>query len=220
MIYTIYGRPKTGKTTLALQGSVPEKTLVLDADRGLIGSDTSGMTIITDLSGTNLNKTVMKDSFISKFDRIIIDTATQLYDDMLHEISGDRTPTLNARGIANNAFAQLLRWLRSEDKEIIVLCQEKIVAPTEDWASADDEEDSVASVTVDLPNGPTKTLTTMSDVIGRLYMANVNDRNVRRLWLAPTPSIVAGARSQKYRERPPFLTKPTIERLNKLLGWN
>ena len=65
-----------------------------------------------------------------------------------------------------------------------------------------------------------ETVLTMSDAIGRLYIANVNERSLRRLWLTPTPNIVAGARSRVYLGRPPYLAKPSIGRLNNLLGWN
>lgn len=219
MLYTIYGKPKVGKTTFALTGAPAKRTAVINADQGLAGIDTAGMTLINDVSSEKLNRTVMVSSFLKNHDRIVIDTATQLYDEMLIELAGGRTPSLNVRGTANNAFAQLLRFLREEGKEVIVLCQERMVLPTEDWAPTDDDEDITASVTADLPQGALKTLTTMSDVIGRLYIAYNDARPVRRLWLTPTPAIVAGARSQKYSGKPPYLPKPSVARLNKLLGW-
>ena len=219
MIYTIYGKPKTGKTTMALKTAPRGKTAVLNADDGLVGIDTKGITVVNDLSSDNLNNTVMSGSFLKKHELIVIDTATALYDQMLYEANGGKTPSLQSRGAVNNAFATLLRTLKGEGRDVIVVCQEKMVQPTEDWVAEDDEEEQTASVSVDLPQGAAKSLVTMSDVIGRLYMANVNDNYVRRLWLAPTPGIVAGARSAKYHGKPPFLTKPSISRLNQLLGW-
>lgn len=219
MIYTIYGKPKVGKTTLALTGANNSRTAILDADNGLIGVDTTGCTVISDLSTNNLNKEVLTPGFLKNHDRVIIDTATAFYESMLVEANGGKTPTLQSRGVVNNGFATLLRSLKQEGKEIIVLCQERMVMPTEDWISDDDEEETAASVTVDLPQGASKSLVTMSDVIGRLYMANVNDKYVRRLWLTPTPAIVAGARSAKYKGQPPFLKNPSISRINQLLGW-
>lgn len=219
MIYTIYSKPKVGKTTLSLAGADPTKTAIINSDQGLVGVDTTGMTVIDDISAANLNKQVMSAAFLKKHERIVIDTATSLYSDFLSEIAGGKAPSLNQRGIANNGFAQLLRQLRGSGKEVVVLCQEKMVMPTEDWVSDDDDEDISASVTVDLPQGPMGILTQMSDVIGRLYIANIDDRAVRRLWLTPTPNIVAGARTRKYKGTPPYLTKPTIGRLNTLLGW-
>lgn len=219
MIYTIYGKPKTGKTTMALKTAPRGKTAVLNADDGLVGIDTKGITVVNDLSSDNLNNTVMSGSFLKKHELIVIDTATALYDQMLYEANGGKTPSLQSRGAVNNAFATLLRSLKGDGRDVIVVCQEKMVQPTEDWVAEDDEEEQTASVSVDLPQGAAKSLVTMSDVIGRLYMANVNDHYVRRLWLAPTPGIVAGARSAKYHGKPPFLTKPSISRLNQLLGW-
>ena len=219
MIYTIYGKPKTGKTTMTLKTAPRGKTAVLNADDGLVGIDTKGITVVNDLSSDNLNNTVMSGSFLKKHELIVIDTATALYDQMLYEANGGKTPSLQSRGAVNNAFATLLRTLKGDGRDVIVVCQEKMVQPTEDWVAEDDEEEQTASVSVDLPQGAAKSLVTMSDVIGRLYMANVNDNYVRRLWLAPTPGIVAGARSAKYHGKPPFLTKPSISRLNQLLGW-
>ena len=219
MIYTIYGKPKTGKTTMALKTAPRGKTAVLNADDGLVGIDTKGITVVNDLSSENLNNTVMSGSFLKKHELIVIDTATALYDQMLYEANGGKTPSLQSRGAVNNAFATLLRSLKGDGRDVIVVCQEKMVQPTEDWVAEDDEEEQTASVSVDLPQGAAKSLVTMSDAIGRLYMANVNDNYVRRLWLAPTPGIVAGARSAKYHGKPPFLTKPSISRLNQLLGW-
>ena len=219
MIYTIYGKPKTGKTTMALKTAPLGKTAVLNADDGLVGIDTKGITVVNDLSSDNLNNTVMSGAFLKKHELIVIDTATALYDQMLYEANGGKTPSLQSRGAVNNAFATLLRTLKGDGRDVIVVCQEKMVQPTEDWVAEDDEEEQTASVSVDLPQGAAKSLVTMSDVIGRLYMANVNDNYVRRLWLAPTPGIVAGARSAKYHGKPPFLTKPSISRLNQLLGW-
>lgn len=219
MIYTIYGRPKVGKTTMALAGAPKGKTAVISSDQGLVGIDTSGFTIIEDTSSGHINSTLLSSGFLKKHDRIVVDTATSLYSDFLLEISGGKTPSLNQRGIANNGFGSLLRQLRNSKKEVVIICQEKLIMPSEDWAPEDDDEDQTASVTPDLPQGPHSILMQMSDVIGRLYIANVDDRPVRRLWLTPTPSIVAGARSKKYQGKPPYLVKPSIDRLNELLGW-
>lgn len=218
MITTIYSKPKVGKTTFAVTDCVPNKTAIINADKGLVGIDTSGMTVVDDVSIGNLNSTVLTDTFLRKHDRIIIDTATSLYEAFLMEVSGDAPPSQKNFGQANTAFSTLLRQLR-HSAEVIVLCQEKVVRPTEDWVSDDDDEETASSVTVDLPPGAAKTLLTMSDVIGRLYMANVDGKLSRRLWLTPTPNIVAGARSATYSNKPPYLPRPTMARLNKLLGW-
>lgn len=220
MIYTIYSKQKVGKTTLSLADAKKGKTAVINADQGLIGIDTTGITVVDDVTSVGLNKRVLAPSFLKKHDRIVIDTATSLYDAFLYECSGGKPPRQQDYGSAAAGFSTLLRALRSSDKEIIVLCQEKMIMPTEDWISDDDDEETTASVTVDLPPSAAKTLLTMSDAIGRLYIANAGERPVRRLWLTPTPNIVAGARSKVYLGRPPYLTNPSIGRLNTLLGWN
>lgn len=218
-IKTIYAKPKVGKTTLALKGAPKGKTAVLSSDQGLVGIDTTGVTIEEDVSIKNLRRLLKTPAFTRAHNRIVIDTATSLYNEILSEIAGGGTPTLQNRGTANNEFSLLLRGLRNSKKEIIVLAQEKMVMPTEDWVSDDDDEDMTASVTADLPQGPHNILMQMSDCIGRLYIANVNDKMVRRLWLTPTPNIVAGTRSKTYDGNPPYLKQPSMTRLDQLLGW-
>lgn len=218
-IITVYAKPKVGKTTLALKGAPKGKTTVLSSDQGLVGIDLTGITVEEDVSIKNLRRLVKTPAFVQKNSRIVIDTATSLYAELLSEIAGGGTPSLQHRGMANNEFSLLLRGLRNSKKEIIVLAQEKMVMPTEDWVSDDDDEDITASVTADLPQGPHNTLMQMSDAIGRLYVANVDDKMVRRLWLTPTPNIVAGTRSRTYNGKPPYLKTPSIDRLNQLLGW-
>jgi len=218
-VITVYGRPKVGKTTLALKDAPKGKTAVISSDHGLIGIDTSGFTVVEDVSQRNINKQVLSTSFLNKHSRFVVDTATSLYSEFLSEISGGSTPSLNQRGIANNGFSALLRALRNTDKEVLILAQEKLVMPSEDWSPEDDDEEQAAAVQPDLSTGPYSILMQMSDVIGRLYVANVNDKVVRRLWLTPTPGIVAGARSKAYNGKPPYLKQPTVGGLNQLLGW-
>lgn len=218
-IITVYAKPKVGKTTLALKGAPKGKTAVLSSDQGLVGIDLTGIQVVEDVSIKNLRRLVKTPAFLQKNERIVIDTATSLYAELLSEIAGGGTPSLQHRGTANNEFALLLRGLRNSKKQIIVLAQEKMVMPTEDWVSDDDDEDITASVTADLPQGPHNILMQMSDAIGRLYVANVNDKMLRRLWLTPTPNIVAGTRSRTYDGKPPYLKAPSIDRLNQLLGW-
>lgn len=219
-IITIYGKPKTGKTTLALKDAPKGKTFVLSSDQGLIGISTTGFTIEEDVSLKNIRKLTKDSRLLQSHTRIVIDTASSLYAELLSEVAGGGAPTLQQRGFANTDFAALVRALRSSKKQVIVLAQEKMVMPTEDWISDDDDEDITASVTVDLPQGPHNMLLQMSDAIGRLYIANVDDKMVRRLWLTPTPNIVAGARSKVYTGRPAYLKAPSITRLNQVLGWN
>lgn len=219
-VITIYGRPKVGKTTLALKDAPKNKTAVFSADRGLLGIDTKGMTILEDLSSKTINKTV-NSSFLAKHQRFVIDTATSLHALFQQEAAGGAGAQIRKQdfGTANNALATLVRTLRDSDKEVIVLAQERLILPNEDWVSEDTDEDTGVMTTVDLSAGAASALLQMSDAIGRLYIAHVNDKPVRRLWLGPSSSIVAGARGDKYHGTPPYLKQPSIGRLNQLLGW-
>lgn len=219
MIYNIYSRPKVGKTTLALKDAPKGKTAIISADQGLVGIDTTGITVEEDVSSKNLNK-LMNGAFIRSHTRIIVDTATALHASMLFEMSKGGPNTQAQYGTANSALSALIRTLRDEkSKENIILSQEKLILPNEDWISEDDDEDTGVMTTVDLSPGAASSLMQMSDVIGRLYIAHIDGKAVRRLWLGPSSSIVAGARSKVYKGTPPYLKMPSVARLNTLLGW-
>ena len=222
MIYTIYSRPKVGKTTLSLKGAPKGKTAIISADQGLIGfskEELAGITIEEDVSSRNINK-LMSGAFLRSHTRIIVDTATSLHGSFLFEMSGGAQPSQQMYGTANSAIAAMVRTLRSEkSKENIILAQEKLIMPDEDWVSDDVDEDTSVMTTVDLSPGATSALMQMSDVIARLYIAHSNGKAVRRLWVGPSSSIVSGARSKAYQGDPAYLKMPTIGKLNQLLGW-
>lgn len=218
MIYTIYGRPKVGKTTLALKDAPKGATAILSADRGLTAIDTTGFTVIEDLSSKNINRELGSAAFLKKHKRIVIDTATSLHGVLLREAGGGKASQA-AYGMANDALATLIRTYRDEGKQTIVLAQEKLFIPNEEWAPEDVDEDASVMTTVDLSPGAASAVLQLSDVIARMYIAHVDDKPVRRLWLGPSSSIVAGARSKTYKGTPPYLKQPSIGRLDQLLGW-
>lgn len=227
-VITIYGRPKVGKTTLALKDAPKGKTAVFSADRGLRGINTTGMTILEDLSSKTIMKTVTG-SFLAKHQRFVVDTATSLHTLFQQESAGGPGAQVRKQdfGTANNALATLVRTLRDSGKDVIILAQERLIVPgqglgadgKEEWTPEDVDEDTGVMTTVDLSAGAASAILQMSDAIGRLYIANVDDKVYRRLWLGPSASIIAGARSDKYHGTPPYLKQPSITRLNQLLGW-
>lgn len=220
MIYTIYSRPKVGKTTLALKDAPKGKTAILSADQGLIGIDTTGITVEEDMSAKNLNKLMNGGAFLRSHTRIVLDTATALHASMMFAMNNGAGSTQAQYGVANNALIALVRTLRDHrDKQNIILAQEKLILPNEDWVSEDVDEDTGVMTTVDLSPGAASGLMQMSDVIGRLYIAHVDEKVYRRLWLGPSSSIVSGARSKIYNGTPPYLKMPTIGKLDALLGW-
>lgn len=222
MIYTIYSRPKVGKTTLALRDAPKGKTAIISADQGLIGfskAELQGITVEEDVSAKNITK-LMNGAFLRSHTRIIVDTATSLHGAFLFEMAGGGQPSQPQYGTANSAIAAMIRTLRSEkDKENIILAQEKLIMPNEDWVSDDIDEETGIMTTVDLSPGATSALMQMSDVIARLYIAHVDGKALRRLWLGPSSSIVSGARSKVYKGDPAYLKLPSIGKLNTLLGW-
>lgn len=227
-VTTIYGRPKVGKSTFALKDAPKGKTAVFSADQGLLGIDTAGMTILEDLSSKTINRTV-NSSFLAKHQRFVIDTATSLHLLFQQESAGGPGAQIRKQdfGTANNALATLVRTLRDSKKDVIVLAQERMILPgkglgadgKEEWLSDDDDEETGVMTTVDLSSGAASAVLQMSDAIGRLYIAHVDDKPVRRLWLGPSSSIVAGARSSTYTGKPPYLRNPSLGRMKQILGW-
>jgi hypothetical protein len=228
-VYTIYSRPKVGKTTLALRDAPKKKTAIISADQGLIGIDTTGFTIEEDMSAKNLNKLMGHGSaFLRSHTRIVVDTVTALHAAVLFDMTRGGGASQSQYGVANAAVLALVRTLRDEKaKQSIILAQEKLIMPgqglgsdgKQEWSPEDDDEDMMVQTTVDLSPGAASGVLQMSDVIGRLYVAHVNDKAVRRLWLGPSSSIISGARSKVYNGTPPYLKMPTIGKLDKLLGW-
>lgn len=228
-VYTIYSRPKVGKTTLALKDAPKKKTAIISADQGLIGIDTTGFTIEEDMSAKNLNKLMGHGSaFLRSHTRIVVDTVTALHAAVLFDMTRGGGASQSQYGVANAAVLALVRTLRDEKaKQSIILAQEKLIMPgqglgsdgKQEWSPEDDDEDMMVQTTVDLSPGAASGVLQMSDVIGRLYIAHVNDKAVRRLWLGPSSSIISGARSKVYTGTPPYLKMPTIGKLDQLLGW-
>lgn len=228
-VITVYGRPKVGKTTFALKDAPRGRTAVFSADQGLLGIDTKGLTVLEDLSTRTLNKT-LTGAFLSKHQRFVVDTASSLHVLFQQESAGGPGAPIRQQdfGAANNGLATLIRTLRASKKDVVVLAQERFILPgqglgsdgKQEWTPEDEDEDQGAMITVDLSAGAASAILQMSDAIGRLYIAHVNDKPVRRLWLGPSSSIVAGARSDRYSGTPPYLKQPSIGRLKQLLGWN
>ena len=145
-VYTIYGRPKVGKTTMALKDAPKGKTGIISADQGLIGIDTTGFNVEEDMSAKNLTK-LMNGPFLRSHTRILLDTATALHADMLFEMTRGGGASQSQYGVANSALLALVRQLRNEKaKQSIVIAQEKLILPNEDWMSEDDDEDTGVTV--------------------------------------------------------------------------
>lgn len=137
MIYNIYSRPKVGKTTLALKDAPKGKTAILSADRGLIGIDTTGITVEEDMSSKNLNRLMNGGAFMRSHTRIIVDTTTALHGDMMFQMSKGGPSTQAQYGVANSALAALVRTLRDHPKhENILLSQEKLIMPGQEIGRA------------------------------------------------------------------------------------
>lgn len=87
-------------------------------------------------------------------------------------------------------------------------------------AEADSEiEETPMGFVADLPKGSRGMVNSVVDVIGRIYVVNVDVNGVtkkeRRLWLGEHPMYDTGARSEF--DLPDYLRRPTVPRLLELL---
>jgi hypothetical protein len=132
----------------------------------------------------------------------------------------DRRPgmvMLKDRGRAGELVENLLYRLHSaRDVGVIFTAQERIVADT---GSGDDvDEESLEEVKLryvpDLPNQVRASVTTVVDVIGRLYVVKNPDDETkleRRLWISPHPQYDTGFRSCF--QLPDFIRRPSVPRI-------
>lgn len=131
----------------------------------------------------------------------------------------DRRPgmvMLKDRGRAGELVsAMLYRFHTLRDMGVIFTSQERVVSDEE---SGDEDEDAEVEKKLryvpDLPKGVRSSVTSLVDVIGRLYIVPSPDdekKKERRLWIEPHPNYDTGYRSGF--QLPAYIRKPTVPRL-------
>lgn len=123
---------------------------------------------------------------------------------------------LKDRGRAGELVSTLLyRFHSLRDMGVIFTSQERVVSDEE---SGDEDDESEAEVKVryvpDLPKGVRSSVTSLVDVIGRMYIVPDPDeegKRERRLWVQEHPSYDTGCRSSFV--LPSYIRKPTVPKL-------
>jgi hypothetical protein len=226
----IYARPKKGKTlfsSTAGQG----KVLILDPEDGTDWMKTPKLNPHV----WEVNKwedVVEAQRFLKEgrhdYEWVAVDGLTRVTQlalrwvlklEALREI--DRRPgmiMLKDRGRAGELVSALLYQFHSNrDLGVIFTAQERIISDDEGGGDTeDDDSEAVAKLRYvpDLPKGVRSSVTSLVDVIGRLYVVPDPDnegKKERRLWVEPHPSFDTGFRSSY--QLPPYIRKPTIPRL-------
>lgn len=226
----IYSRPKKGKTLFSASAG-QGRVLILDPEDG------------TDwMKSPKLNPHVWPVSkwedvveaynFVAKsnhdYDWVAPDGLTRMTQmalrwvlklEAMREI--DRRPgmvMLKDRGRAGDLMsAMLYRFHSLRDMGVIFTSQERIVSDDEGGADSDDE-DSEAEKKIryvpDLPKYVRASVTSLVDVIGRMYVVpdpENEGKRERRLWVQEHPSFDTGYRSSY--QLPPYIRRPTVPRL-------
>lgn len=122
-------------------------------------------------------------------------------------------------GRAGELMKDMMHQFHNLDLGVIYTAQERQDSPfTGD--EDDDSEAPTASYVPDLPKGVRGQLTSVVDVIGRLYIVKVDVRGEekaqRRLWIGPSMQYDTGYRSDY--ELPEMVKVPTIPKLVQLMA--
>jgi hypothetical protein len=103
---------------------------------------------------------------------------------------------------------------------VIYTSQERMVEIEADEDEDEDAESAAAMFVPDLPKGVRGSVNTLVDVIGRLYVVNVEvkgeQKRQRRLWIGESVKYDTGYRSD-YAPLPDMMKYPTVPKLVKLL---
>jgi AAA domain len=230
----VYARPKKGKTLLtstAGQGHI----LILDPENGTDWMKSPKL----DPHVWEIEKwedIVEAQRFIAEsnhdYDWVGVDGLTRitqlslrwvLKQKALREI--DQRPgmiMLKDRGRAGELVSALLYKIHNQrDMGVIFTAQERIVSDDEGGGDTEDEDSEAESklrYVPDLPKGVRSSVTSLVDVIGRLYVVPDPDnegKKERRLWVEPHSSYDTGYRSSFI--LPPYIRKPSIPRIVRAL---
>lgn len=226
----IYARQKKGKTTFSLSGGV-EKTLVLDPERGTDPMKTKNphvwhMDRWEDMDEA-YNYLRMGDH---PYEWVSVDGLTKLSNMALkytmrlqEERSIDRIPgQVQQRdyGRAGEVMKTMLTNFHNLDMGVIFTSQERM-QETQDSEEDEDVETEGAEFVPDLPKGVRSYVNSLVDVIGRLYVAKIDNPRgdgmiaQRRLWIGESVKYDTGYRSDY--TLPDMIKSPSIPKLVSLM---
>lgn len=237
----LYGKSKTGKTTLA--ASSKKKTLILSFETGKAGGSKSlarekHLSFLQVLSTAELRE-IIDDGTVEGYESCIVDTVSQLESLILAEILGlDKLPEQKSWGLATREqysecglkTKTFLRCLLDMANDTWFLGQERASEPRED------SELILPSVGVDLQPKTAGWLNAACDMIGHTFIRKQSIKTKRIvgnkevitesatgkmeycLLIGPDPVYVSGFRKPKGIEIPDVLINPTYADLTKHMG--
>jgi len=226
----VYGRYKKGKTTFGISAGV-EKTLIADPETGTsymkgLNPHVWPITTWTDLDelygflrlGNHQYEWVVLDG-LSRFNDMALDFTMKVRE----ERQIDAQPGMVAQkdwGQAGKLMKTMMVNFHNLSKMgIIYTAQERPLETISSEADDDVEQENMAFVP-DIPKGVRATVNSLVDVIGRIYVVQIEVNGVkklqRRMWLGDHPMYDTGARSEYV--LPDYLKGPTVPRLLQLLN--
>lgn len=165
-----------------------------------------------------------------KFDWVAIDGLTRIANMSLkfvmklaEEKDLDRQPGMVAQrdyGKSGEKMKDLLTNFHNLDKGVIYTAHERQDAPFQ-GEEDEDAEEVTATYVPDLPKGVRGAVNGLVDVIGRLYVVHVDDKDgnkkaQRRLWIGPSVTYDTGVRSDYV--LPDMIKTPTIPKLVRMMS--
>jgi hypothetical protein len=237
--FLVYSRNKKGKSTFCL--SAPQ-VLVIDPEFGTDEMKKKDPHVwhiskweqFADIEGflrSGAQCPMCEGKDAHTFDWLAVDGLTKVHKLALNfvmrveeEKSLDRQPGFVQQkdyGKANELLRQMMSNLHGMPQGVIYTAQERMIVEGE-FADEDEEvENPTAQFVPDLPKGIRSEANAIVDVIGRLYIVNIEDsegkkKAQRRLWIGPSEVYDTGYRSD-WGPLPDYLKNPSVNRLVKLI---
>lgn len=234
----VYARNKKGKSTFCTTGGV-DKVIILDPEYGvdtMVEKNPHVWPIEKWEDIDDFYKWIRTDPVCPKcttkhkFEWVAIDGLTRIANMALkyvmklaEERDLDRQPGQVAQrdyGKSGEMMKQMFTNFNTLDKGVIYTAHERQDAPFQ--AEEDEDIEEVASTLVpDLPKGVRGAINGLVDVIGRLYVVNIEKDDgtkvaQRRLWIGPSDNYDTGYRSDFV--LPNMVKAPTVPKLIKLMA--
>jgi hypothetical protein len=226
----IYGGHKKGKTTFCMSAGI-DKVLILDPERG------TDPFVKKDPDVWHITEWPEVDEFYQyvrggnhKYEWVALDGLTKLSAMALRyvmkvaeERNLDRQPGMVDRrdyGKAGELMRQTLTNFHNLPYGVIYSSHERMIEIEQEEDEDEDAEGAAAMFVPDLPKGVRGMVNTLVDVIGRIYVVNVEVKGVakkqRRLWIGESVKYDTGYRSD-YAPLPDMVKVPTVPKLVRLI---
>lgn len=234
--YLFYGRNKQGKSRLAWSAA---SVLVIDPEQGTKEMPKLANHKVWPVSSWSDLNDVFRYVQTAKtlpFDFIALDGMTKIHNMALRYVMKqseerdlDRIPGMVQKqdhGKAGELTKGMIYNFHALPVGLIFTAQDRMDTGSFSDTEDEDEDEPEARFVPDLPKGVRSTLNSVVDVIGRIYTVQVEGTAAsgatvkgiqRRLWLLQTDKYDTGFRSSAYKGNPPYLKRPTIDRLQQLL---